>query len=68
MPFILQSPSRAVRNISFSGASYDGIAPRVGLEPTLAGDDMSTFGIHRARIPTSLFKLIIGDFDVIINQ
>ena len=33
-------------NISFSRVSYDDNTPRVGLEPTLAGNDMPTLEIH----------------------
>jgi hypothetical protein len=55
-------------NINFSTISYHDIARMVGLDPLSAGKDMSTFEIHRARIPTSLFKLIIGDFEIIMNQ
>ena len=55
-------------NVSFSKVSYHDIAPRVGLESTLAGYDMPTFEIHRARIPTSLFKSIAGDLEIVMNQ
>jgi hypothetical protein len=55
-------------NVSFSKVSYHDIAPRVGLVPTLAGYDMPTFEIHRARIPTSLFKSIVGDLEIVMNQ
>ena len=47
---------------------YRDIAPRVGLKFELAGEDMPTFDIHRARIPSSLFKDIIGDLQVIMKQ
>lgn len=55
-------------NVSFSKVKYRDIAPRVGLKFELAGKDMPTFDIHRARIPTSLFKDIIGDLQVIMKQ
>jgi len=55
-------------NVSFSKVSYRDIAPRVSLESTLAGYDMPTFEIHRARIPTSLFKSIVGDLEIVMNQ
>ena len=42
--------------------------PRVGLDFGLAGRDMHTFDIHRAHIPSSLFKDIIGDLQVIMKQ
>jgi hypothetical protein len=44
------------------------MAPRVGLQPTLFGNDLPKFDIHRARIPTPLFKDIIKDLDIIMKQ
>ena len=41
---------------SYSNVAYRDIAPRVGLDPLLKGNDMQAFDIHRARIPTALFK------------
>ena len=55
-------------NISFSKVSYHDIAPRVSLDCMLASYDMPTFKIHRACIPTSLFKLIVGDLEIVMNQ
>jgi len=55
-------------NISFSKVSYHDIAPRVGLDCMLASYDMPTFKIHHACIPTSLFKLIVGDLEIVMNQ
>ena len=55
-------------NISFSKVKYRDIAPRVGLDPFLGGRDMKTFKIYRARIPTSLFKEIVEDIDIAMNQ
>ena len=57
-----------VANISFSKVAYRDIAPRVGLDPLLKGNDMQTFDIRRARIPTALFKAIVEDLDVVMNQ
>lgn len=54
-------------DVSFSNVKYRDIAPRVGLQFELAGKDMPTIDIHRARIPTSLFKDIIGDAQIIMN-
>ena len=54
-------------NVNFSKIRYHDIAPTVGLESTLASYDMPTFEIHRARIPTSLFKLIVGDLEIVMN-
>ncbi|KAK2467391.1 hypothetical protein APHAL10511_000626 [Amanita phalloides] len=47
---------------------YRDIAARVDLDNTLAGNDMPQFFIHRARIPTRLFKDIVSDLEVIMNQ
>jgi hypothetical protein len=55
-------------NVSFSKVKFRDIAPRVGLKFELAGKDMPTFDIYRARIPSSLFKDIIGDLQVIMKQ
>ncbi|KIL55077.1 hypothetical protein M378DRAFT_18264 [Amanita muscaria Koide BX008] len=54
-------------DVSFSNVKYRDIAPRVGLQFELAGRDMPTIDIRRARIPTSLFKDIIGDVQIIMN-
>ncbi|KAF8697211.1 hypothetical protein AX14_001424 [Amanita brunnescens Koide BX004] len=59
---------RPVANVSFSKVAYRDIAPRVGLDPLLKGNDMQTFDIRRARIPTALFKAIVEDLDVVMNQ
>ena len=55
-------------NVSFSKVKYRDIAPRVGLSPELGGRDMETFEIHRARIPTSLFKEIVQDIEIAMKQ
>ena len=55
-------------NVSFSNVKYQQMAPRVGLEPTCAGNDMPTFDVHRARIPTPLFKDIIRDLEIAMKQ
>ena len=55
-------------NFSFSKVKYRDIAPRVGLKFELAGNDMQTFDIHRARILSSLFKDIIGDLQVVMKH
>ena len=54
--------------VSFLKVKYRDIAPRVDLDPTLTGNDMPQFFIHRARIPTRLFKGIVLDLEVIMNQ
>jgi hypothetical protein len=55
-------------NVSFSKVKYREIAPIVGLHPFGMGNDMQTFDIHRARIPTSLFKEIVQDLEVSMKQ
>ena len=55
-------------NVSFSDVAYRDIAPRVGLDPSLKGNDMQVFDIHRARIPTALFKAIVEDLGIVMNQ
>jgi hypothetical protein len=55
-------------DVRFSKVAYRDIAPRVGLDPLLKGNDMQTFDIHRARIPTSLFKAMVEDLGVVMNQ
>jgi len=55
-------------NVSFSKVKYRDIASKVGLKFELGGRDMQTFDIHRARIPSPLFKDIIGDLQVIMKQ
>lgn len=55
-------------DVSFSRVKYFDIAPRVGLKFELAGNDMPTFDIHRARIPTPLFGDIINDLEVVMKQ
>jgi hypothetical protein len=55
-------------NVSFFKVKYREMAPRVGLDPLGTGNDMQTFDIHRARIPTSLFKAIVEDLEVSMKQ
>ena len=55
-------------DVSFSKVTYRDIAPRVGLDPLLKGNDMQTFDVHRARIPTALFKEIVEDLGIAMNQ
>ena len=53
---------------SFSNAQYQHIAPFVGLDPNRNMHDIATFDLHRSRIPTSLFKSIVQDMDVLLLQ
>jgi len=55
-------------NVSFSKVTYLQIAPRVALEPLLKWTDMQTFYIHRARIPTLLFREIVADLQILMYQ
>jgi len=54
--------------VSFSKVTYSKVAPFVGLNPTLSFRDVSTFQLHRARIPTSLFKEIVEDMQIAMHQ
>ena len=47
---------------------YRDIAPIVGLDFTLRGNDIPTFNIHRARIPTAFFKAMVEDLGIVMNQ
>lgn len=55
-------------DVSFSNVQYEDIAPIVGLQPYLYMNDIKTFGLHRSRIPTALFKSIVQDIDVMMVQ
>jgi hypothetical protein len=55
-------------NISFSNVKYREIAAFVGLEPNRISNDIEIFGLHRSRIPTGLFKLIVEDIDLMLVQ
>jgi hypothetical protein len=55
-------------DFSFSKVKYGDIAPQYRLDPILRGADMKTFEVHRARIPTSLFKAIVEDISLIMKQ
>jgi hypothetical protein len=48
-------------NVSSSKVKYADIAPKVGLNPGLAGKDIPTFEIFCARLPNSVFAGIYGD-------
>ncbi|EJU04517.1 hypothetical protein DACRYDRAFT_48581, partial [Dacryopinax primogenitus] len=52
----------------FSRASYASIARKVGLDASFSLQDVPTFPLHRARIPTSLFKEIVGDIELAVKQ
>ncbi len=44
------------------------MAPFVGLQPHHMMRDMVKFEIHRSRIPTTLFKSIVEDMDIMLVQ
>ncbi|KAF8622535.1 hypothetical protein AX15_006941 [Amanita polypyramis BW_CC] len=54
--------------VSFSKVTYTQVAPFVGLDPDGELRDIGTFEIHRSRIPTHLFKLIVIDMDIMLMQ
>lgn len=54
--------------MSFSNVSYAHAAPRVGLNPDLELQDVSTFEVYRSRISTELFRAIIEDMDLMMIQ
>jgi hypothetical protein len=64
----LVDPTDKGLHVNFSNLKYLDVAPRVGLKLELAGSDMTTFEIHRARIPTSLFGRIIDDLQVVMKR
>ena len=52
-------------DVIFSKVAYPDIAPTVGLDPLLKGNDMQAFDIHHACIPTALFKAMVEDLDIV---
>lgn len=67
-PTLLADAAEDVAGVSFSKVTYAEAAPLVGLDPDLELQDISTFEIHRSRIPTDLFKSIVVDMDVMMVQ
>lgn len=55
-------------NICFSKVQYVDIAPMVGLDPNIQGDDISSFDMFRARLPNAIFHKIVGDLKVLSAQ
>jgi len=47
--------------VSFSKVQYVDIAPRIGLEPEVYGNDIPTFEMFHARLPSAAFPIIIRD-------
>ncbi|KZT51840.1 hypothetical protein CALCODRAFT_487590 [Calocera cornea HHB12733] len=54
--------------LDFSRATYASLARKVGLDASFSMQDTPTFPLHRARIPTSLFKEIVGDIEMAVKQ
>ena len=55
-------------SVSFSLVTYRDVAPFVGLDPFRRMRDIQTFELHRSRIPTTLFKSIVQDMDMMMIQ
>ncbi|TDL16569.1 hypothetical protein BD410DRAFT_795220 [Rickenella mellea] len=55
-------------DVSFSKVKYNEIAPFVNLDPADLFDDVPLFDLNRSRIPTSIFRTIVEDMDVLMMQ
>lgn len=55
-------------DISFSNVQYKEIAPIFGLDPNRNMSDIATLNLCRSRVPTSLFRSIVQDIDVLLPQ
>ena len=55
-------------NISFSKVQYVDIAPMIGLDPNVKGDDIPSFDMFRARLPNTIFHKIVDDLQVFSAQ
>ena len=47
---------------------YPDIAPRVGIDPLLKGNDMQSLDIYRAHLPTGLFKAMVEDLSIVMEN
>jgi len=56
------------KNVSFSNLTFPEIAPFVGLDPREELGDATFFDLHRSRIPTSLFRAILEDMNIMLIQ
>jgi hypothetical protein len=54
--------------VSFSRVTYQDIAPKIGLEPYVDGEDIPTFPMFRARITNDLFCKIMEDIQAFTFQ
>jgi hypothetical protein len=55
-------------DVSFSKVKYVDIAPKIGLDPILRGDDIPPFEMFRARLPNATFHQIVRDLRVFAAQ
>lgn len=55
-------------HVSFSRVKFSDVARFVGLDRHAALRDIDTFELHRSRIPTSLFKVMVTDMDLMLMQ
>ena len=55
-------------HVSFSHVKFSNIAHFVGLDHHAALRDIDMFKLHRSRIPTSLFKVMVTDMDLMLMQ
>ena len=55
-------------DISFSKVKYVDVAPMVGLDPNVKGDDIPSFNMFRARLPNTIFHKIVDDLQVFSAQ
>ncbi|RMZ90432.1 hypothetical protein DV736_g2320, partial [Chaetothyriales sp. CBS 134916] len=66
-----QDASDARKNrldVNFSKVTYDEVAPKVGLLPSLRGGDIPTFEMFRALLPNSVFLKILDDVRILSLQ
>jgi hypothetical protein len=49
--------------VSFSNVKYVDIAPKVGLDPLLEGQDIAAFPMYRARLTNDIFKQILQNIE-----
>ena len=54
--------------LNVSKVKYADIAPFVGLDADQDLYDITTFDLYRSRIPTSLFRSIVQDMDLLLHQ
>ncbi|RMZ82040.1 hypothetical protein DV736_g6643, partial [Chaetothyriales sp. CBS 134916] len=55
-------------DVSFSKVKYEDIAPKLGLRPSLRGNDIPNFEMSGARLPSSVFSQILADLQLFSFQ